>query len=459
MTIFSLGEFFVLLLLLPVVLRPLLHKAGTTDRLSIFAPFAFFISILLIFADGLSVETISITLISFFVFFFNIRALVRCIEKLPVDLFSTGAKIACFLGFALICATGHFIFKNYPFKNLYRINKSSLAYVSQQKTLYGGSFEEGFAPRQPKQKVTAEFYTFKFEGKPEKPEPEQKFEIKTAFAELFAKQPAEGGENTENTENAENSADAQTEENTENTTNIDAAANENQQNPLPGENIANTENPANETGAAQAESGSGNTEISANLNLIEENSTNASAAPQKIIIYLPDVFTYVQENVITIKSLAAKGYMVICADFFDPNRAYFNDWHNKNFARSFYARYLATYEPENFNQDYFSVLKTQELFAVVKYLQEQNLSDQIVCIVADGDAAQAAKNYNKITQCNFSIFALNENIPGYVPGRGNLALLQPAVYYHIQPSPTDGWTQAQIIAQRVQKFIEKQENK
>ncbi len=438
MTVFSLGEFFVLLLLLPVVLRPLLHKAGTTDRISIFAPFAFFISVLLVFADGLSVETISICAISFFIFFFNIRALVRCFQRLPVDLFSAGAKIACFLGFVLICATGHFVFKKYPFKDIYRINKSNLAYVSQQKQLYSGSFEKGFVPRDRKQKTSAEFYTFKFEGKPQRPEPVQKFEIKTAFEGLLKKQPEnEQAENTaETAAKIDGNAEiAETAQNANLTASAEAVTMQTETAPAAG----------NGTNSAAAENG--------------ENTKEAAETEQKIIIYLPDVFTYVQENSITIKALAAKGYAVISADFFDQNRPYFNDWHNGNFVRSFYARYLAAYQPEDFDRQYFTVLKTHELYAIVSYLKEQNLADKIACVVADGEAAQAAQNYNKLTQSSLPVFALNENIPGYVPGMGNLALLQSAVYYHIQQSPTDGWTQAQIIAQRVQKFIEKQELK
>ena len=446
MIIFSLGDFFVLLLLLPVVLRPLLHKEGTPDRIAIFAPFAFFISLLLLFSEGLSVKTLSICLTSFFVFFFNIRSLIRCFQKLPVDIFSPAAKIGCFLGFVLIFANGYLLFRHYPAKDVYRINKSPLTYVNVQKIFYGGTFEAGFEPLQKNQKASAKFYIFNFEGKPQKATPEKKFEIKEAWQNLL--------NNTkiispnEKNENAENIEAVQIEEKLENTENFKTAQDfESVQNGEVLKNAQNIENFNNSSENLQ-NSGTLNNSISESGEKIAQNQSE-----NKIIIYLPDIFTFVQENSISIKALASLGFKVISADFFDPATFYFKKIENKNYARSFYARYLKIFKEQELDTEYFTMIKTQELFAIVNFLSQKGLLNQVACVVADGNANLAVKKYNELTKSSLLCFTLNENIPGYIAGMGNLALFQPAVYNFLQDSPTDGWNQAQIIAKRVQKFI------
>ena len=176
-----------------------------------------------------------------------------------------------------------------------------------------------------------------------------------------------------------------------------------------------------------------------------------------VVLFIPDVYTSVNENSLTIESITRKGNVVLCADFYAKDNAYLESFWNFRVFRSFalQAEKLkneAENIPQNQDQlDRWRQIKTAELKMLAEHAKEAGLFERIALIVADGNASLAAKDFCKAENLDIPVFELNENIPGYISGMGNFAVNQPAVYTFVAKAPSDGWIQSQQIALRAEK--------
>ena len=177
-----------------------------------------------------------------------------------------------------------------------------------------------------------------------------------------------------------------------------------------------------------------------------------------VVLYLPDVYTSVSENQLSIEAITRKGNIVFCADFYAKDRPYIDSFLNSRISRSFVLqtqRFKA--EAENLPVDKAQIekwqkIKAEELSVLVNYAKKENFFDRIAVIAADGNACSAAEDYLKTANLNIPLFKIDDKIPGYINGMGNLAVNQPIAYQIVAETPSDGWIQSQQIALRIEKL-------
>lgn len=176
-----------------------------------------------------------------------------------------------------------------------------------------------------------------------------------------------------------------------------------------------------------------------------------------VVLFLPDVYTSISENRLTIESITRKGNIVICADFYAKDKPYLDSFWNSRICRSFVLqsqRFKAEAEnqPVDAQQlEKWQQIKAEELATLVDYAKQENLFERVVLIVADGNASLAAKDFLEAEKIEIPLFKIDENIPGYISGMGNYAVNQPFAYNFVSSAPSDGWIQAQQIALRAEK--------
>lgn len=189
--------------------------------------------------------------------------------------------------------------------------------------------------------------------------------------------------------------------------------------------------------------------------LTQENETDFEKLP--VIIYLPDVYTSINENRLSIESIARKGNIVLCADFYTKDGAYLDSFMNSHIFRSFalqtefFKAKVKNIPQDNSQLQIWQNIKVKELEAIFDYAKEAQLFDRIKLIAADGNAANAAEEFCTKSNIDIPVFAIDENIPGYIGSMGNLAVNQPAVYHYVAEIQSDGWIQSQQIAARIEK--------
>lgn len=136
------SELFVVMLLAVLCLRVLFIKRVKVDSLTILAPFALFVSVLLFFCWGVRLPEVLLLVVSFIAFVFNLRAMLRLANGLFVDRYSVPFTIFSLLWTAIVVALGVAIFM------LREVQISPANFgVTKEVYEYYGSLETGYTPR------------------------------------------------------------------------------------------------------------------------------------------------------------------------------------------------------------------------------------------------------------------------------------------------------------------------
>lgn len=149
MSSFFAGGLLILLLQLPIVLRPLFFKKPRIDSIVMFLPFSLIIMGLYLFAFGARFFSIQLLILVLFVFFTNFRALLRFKNRLFVDGYSFPFCAASFLEFIAIIGMGIMLFLYCPVSDMeLSLNFKSKPDLAVQKTMYTGSAYRGMSERE-----------------------------------------------------------------------------------------------------------------------------------------------------------------------------------------------------------------------------------------------------------------------------------------------------------------------
>lgn len=135
----TVSEFLILFLNLYSYSRVFFKAKVRSDAIAVIPLISLIVSILNIFAWGLTVTEGILLFISFFDVIWNFRALLRLKEKLVVDHYSFLFKFASLFNIIIVLAAGIFIYINRPVKVSLESNK-----VQKKEYNYSGSFSEGF---------------------------------------------------------------------------------------------------------------------------------------------------------------------------------------------------------------------------------------------------------------------------------------------------------------------------
>ena len=149
MSSFFAGGLLILLLQLPIVLRPIFFKKPRIDAIVMFLPLSVIITGLFLFAFSLQIFSILLTILVLLVFFTNFRAILRFKNKLFVDHYSFPFCAASFLEFLLIITLGGILVLYCPVADMeLSLNFNSKPKVAVTKTMYTGSAYRGMQERE-----------------------------------------------------------------------------------------------------------------------------------------------------------------------------------------------------------------------------------------------------------------------------------------------------------------------
>lgn len=135
----TISELLILLLLAISCSRIFFQRQVRSDVLSIIPVLALIISVLNFLAWGISLSSLVVFTLSFFVLIWNIRAILRLNAQLVIDHYGPLFVIISIINLGLVLFAGIFIFIHRPVK----INEKKLN-VSHTITSYSGSFATGF---------------------------------------------------------------------------------------------------------------------------------------------------------------------------------------------------------------------------------------------------------------------------------------------------------------------------
>ena len=183
---------------------------------------------------------------------------------------------------------------------------------------------------------------------------------------------------------------------------------------------------------------------------VETTDENSS---KPVVILLPDVYTTCFGNEATAIVLAKKQNTVVCGDFFCKDGRYTDKTLFNHYARSLFLRYL-NYKADptiGNSQNYWKSLKKSELKALLTFVQHHYAGRKLI-VAADGLSAVAAKEYLAEKNNPAELVELDNSIPGYIPGFGNYAVIEPLLYTKRTVEKTIGWIQADQIANKVERL-------
>ncbi|MGL4987512.1 MAG: hypothetical protein ACRC5H_10315 [Treponemataceae bacterium] len=196
-----------------------------------------------------------------------------------------------------------------------------------------------------------------------------------------------------------------------------------------------------------------------------ENFSQQQLESLPICVYMPDVFASVEESFATIKNLADRGNIVISVDFFNHDYAG-HAFFNNRFIRTFYLR-MKNYFDKDFaksNRNYWNQLKTNEIksvFSLFPQIQNEVFKNALanknpILFVAEGENRNLIFNIINLLDYQVdNVLLVNEEkspVSGYLDGFGNLAVYHPFEYTLYADIKTDGWTQAKIIASKLERL-------
>ena len=113
------GQMLVLAILAVTCLRVYFISKTRIDSLVLFAPLAFFITILQIFANGLAVASWLVLCLSFIVFFINWRGVIRFCNHLFVDTYSIAFLISSSICLVLTILLAVVLILNIPVTHIF----------------------------------------------------------------------------------------------------------------------------------------------------------------------------------------------------------------------------------------------------------------------------------------------------------------------------------------------------
>ena len=149
MSSFFAGGLLILLLQLPIVLRPIFFKKPRIDAIVMFLPLSVIIMALYLFAFGLQIFSILLSILVLLIFFTNFRALLRFTNKLFVDHYSFPFCAASFLELILMIGMGIILVMYCPASDMeLSLNFDSKPEVLVTKTMYTGSAYRGMRERE-----------------------------------------------------------------------------------------------------------------------------------------------------------------------------------------------------------------------------------------------------------------------------------------------------------------------
>lgn len=149
MSSFFAGGLLLLLLQLPIVLRPIFLKKPRVDSIVMFLPFSLIIMGLYLFAFGFQLFSLLLLILVILIFFTNFRAMLRFRSRLFIDGYSFPFCAASFIELLLILFLGTVLVLYSPVPDMeLSLNFESKPLVSVRKSMYTGNAYRGMQERQ-----------------------------------------------------------------------------------------------------------------------------------------------------------------------------------------------------------------------------------------------------------------------------------------------------------------------
>ena len=344
MTSQTLSELLILFMLLISCSRIFFKRSAKTDALASLPIIAFLLSVINFWAWGINVQEILISMLSFFVMLWNMRALFRLSAKLVVDHYGPWFIFISSLNLVLILSVLVLIVAFKPVN----FSKQKMP-VTVNTIKYHGNFKEGFEEiNQPFQKTSGKVWIFK-----EKEVPEKNKDTYKEWKEKRQKEESEKektlSENQDDTLSAF-SSDSQEKENTEE---------------------------------------SSNTLDQEKIQQIAEETIDQAKKFSGIILFIPSKATRLEYYNPTLVKLAHDGFTVYAAQFNSEELSFFNSYKDSLPLRSRTFRHLKKENPEKYAEfiKSFKSQFTSEWSALISIVSPQ--SQENVYLISDEDLSQS----------------------------------------------------------------------
>ncbi|MCR4938901.1 MAG: hypothetical protein K5930_02170 [Treponemataceae bacterium] len=149
MSSFFAGGLLILLLQLPIVLRPIFLKKPRIDSIVMFLPFSVIVMGLYLFAFGFQLYSLVLLILVVLIFFTNFRAMLRFKNRLLIDGYSFLFCASSFIEFLLIIGLGLVLVLYCPVADMgLSLNFEAKPEVSVSKSFYTGSAYRGMQERE-----------------------------------------------------------------------------------------------------------------------------------------------------------------------------------------------------------------------------------------------------------------------------------------------------------------------
>ena len=448
MTSRLLSELLILFLLTLSTSRFLFIHKVQSDSLSIVPTVALILAVLNVFAWEINLTEVVILVLSFLVWMWNVRAVLRFLSGLVIDHFGFWSIFISSVNL-LLCIAG-FVFVLYFKPADVNLKKYNVQRITES---YGGNFKDGFHEiKNPFERKSAYFETFSLKEK--KVSADEKKLLKDE--ELSLKEnaaPADedsefSGENAFQTEENLNLID-EIASSTDKTETLTARTNG---------SADKTDSSSNENPDSTPENAISEQENAVSIN---ENtgSTENTAQSRKIIVFLPPKTASAETYLPALVKLAFNGYTVVTGSFYSGDLKWFNDSRDWKILREHAFIYMKQQDKKNNTVTYESCFRThkrdykKELDALIKYASPQE--NDSVFIACDEDSALAVEEYYRENSSKLLGFYDLASVPGYTtPGYGPVEQSNPLLAANFNLKKDKSLYMASHIAQCLEENIQ-----
>lgn len=148
-----------------------------------------------------------------------------------------------------------------------------------------------------------------------------------------------------------------------------------------------------------------------------------------LVIYVPDVFSTVDDAMITLNSLALQGFEVWGFDFSTKDISYFSPFLDRFFIRSFASRLYNFFSPDDFARIKEEIVqnKVLEITAAMSIVESNEPKD--IYIIAEGNSLTSAyevqKKYSNVIKGVYGFNTKDNLDEGFLVGYGDFPCLMP----------------------------------
>lgn len=204
------------------------------------------------------------------------------------------------------------------------------------------------------------------------------------------------------------------------------------------------------------------TKIVKSRDLEEEIEEPLAEEEKPLVIYVPDIFSTVEDAMISLNYIAQQGFEVWGFDFAAKDISYFSSFYDRFFIRSFAARLYKYFSPTEFNNMINTITENKKLEIISAMSIVESTSSRDIYVFAEGNVLVSAKSaqtmYPSVIKGVYG-FNTEDNLDkGFPIGYGDFPCLMPIEAFCLGLQKQDGTIPQKRAIQAAKYFNELIEN-